>query len=125
MASSEQGVGFEPADRLAQDSESVRRRFWIKFKQGVAKLAFAEGLLAGYYCPFCRVLSDAYFAAAAGRTCARALRSASHVWNCLNNASRSPSLWIFAAVAGLCLRNSSNLVRVTASTLWLFSHCSA
>ena len=52
MASSEHSVGFEPADRLAQDSESVRRRFWIKFKKVVAKLPFAEELLATYYCAF-------------------------------------------------------------------------
>ena len=52
MASSEHSVGFEPAERLAQDSESVRRRFWIKFKQVVAKLPFAEELLAAYYCAF-------------------------------------------------------------------------
>ena len=48
MASSEHTVGFEPADRLAQDRESVRRRFWKKLKQGVAKLPFAEDLLAAY-----------------------------------------------------------------------------
>ena len=54
MATSEHSVGFEPADRLAQDSESVRRRFWIKFKQVVAKLPFAEDLLAAYYCAFDR-----------------------------------------------------------------------
>jgi uncharacterized membrane protein YkvA (DUF1232 family) len=52
MASSEHTVGFEPADRLAQDRESVRRRFWIKLKQVVAKLPFAEDLLAAYYCAF-------------------------------------------------------------------------
>src|SRR3979490_2500814 len=52
MASSEHTVGFEPADRLAQDRDSVRRRFWIKFKQGGAKLPFAEDLLAAYYCAF-------------------------------------------------------------------------
>jgi len=52
MASSEHTVGFEPADRLAQDRESVRRRFWIKFKKVVAKLPFAEDLLAAYYCAF-------------------------------------------------------------------------
>ena len=52
MASSEDTVGFEPADRLAQDRESVRRRFWIKLKQVVAKLPFAEDLLAAYYCAF-------------------------------------------------------------------------
>ena len=54
MASSEQGVGFEPADKLAQDSESVRRRFWTKFKRVMAQLPFAEDLLAAYYCAFDR-----------------------------------------------------------------------
>jgi len=52
MASSDHTVGFEPADRLAQDRDSVRRRFWIKFKQVVAQLPFAEDLLAAYYCAF-------------------------------------------------------------------------
>ena len=45
-------AGFEPADRLAEDGESVRRRFWIKFKRVVAKVPFAEDLLASYYCAF-------------------------------------------------------------------------
>jgi uncharacterized membrane protein YkvA (DUF1232 family) len=54
MASSEHSAGFEPADRLAQDRDSVRRRFWIKFKQVVAALPFAEDLLAAYYCAFDR-----------------------------------------------------------------------
>ena len=54
MATSEHSVGFEPADRLAQDRDSVRRRFWIKFKKVVAKLPFAEDLLAAYYCAFDR-----------------------------------------------------------------------
>jgi uncharacterized membrane protein YkvA (DUF1232 family) len=45
-------VGFEPADRLADDRDSVRRRFWIKFKRLAAKLPFAEELLAAYYCAF-------------------------------------------------------------------------
>ncbi|NPU67981.1 DUF1232 domain-containing protein [Bradyrhizobium sp. 83012] len=45
-------VGFEPADRLARDRDSVRRRFWIKFKQVVAKIPFAADLLAAYYCAF-------------------------------------------------------------------------
>jgi uncharacterized membrane protein YkvA (DUF1232 family) len=54
MASSEHSVGFEPADRLAQDRDGVRRRFWIKFKQVLAKLPFAEDLLAAYYCAFDR-----------------------------------------------------------------------
>src|SRR3982074_1191064 len=54
MASSEHSVGFEPADRLAQDRDSRRWRFWIKFKRVVAKLPFAEDLLAAYYCAFDR-----------------------------------------------------------------------
>jgi uncharacterized membrane protein YkvA (DUF1232 family) len=45
-------MGFEPADRLAEDRESVRRRFWIKLKRVVARLPFAEDLLAAYYCAF-------------------------------------------------------------------------
>lgn len=49
---SDYSVGFEPADRLAEDRESVRRRFWIKFKRVAAKLPFAEDLLAAYYCAF-------------------------------------------------------------------------
>jgi uncharacterized membrane protein YkvA (DUF1232 family) len=52
MASSDHTAGFDPADRLAQDRDSVRRRFWIKFKQVVAQLPFAEDLLAAYYCAF-------------------------------------------------------------------------
>jgi uncharacterized membrane protein YkvA (DUF1232 family) len=47
-------TGFPPADRLAQDRESVRRRFWTKFKRVVARLPFAEDLLAAYYCAFDR-----------------------------------------------------------------------
>jgi uncharacterized membrane protein YkvA (DUF1232 family) len=54
MMAAEQGVGFEPADRLAQDRESVRRRFWRKLKRVVARLPFAEDLLAAYYCAFDR-----------------------------------------------------------------------
>jgi uncharacterized membrane protein YkvA (DUF1232 family) len=51
---SEHSVGFEPADELAKDSESVRKRFWIKLKRVVAQLPFAEDLLAAYYCAFDR-----------------------------------------------------------------------
>jgi len=47
-------VGFEPADRLAQDRDGVRRRFWTKFKQVVSRIPFAEDLLAAYYCAFDR-----------------------------------------------------------------------
>ncbi|WGR71663.1 MULTISPECIES: YkvA family protein [unclassified Bradyrhizobium] len=52
--SAEQSVGFEPADRLAEDREGVRRRFWRKLKRVVAQLPFAEDLLAAYYCAFDR-----------------------------------------------------------------------
>jgi uncharacterized membrane protein YkvA (DUF1232 family) len=52
MVSSDHGAGFEPAEQLAQDHEGVRRRFWVKLKQVVAKLPFAEDLLAAYYCAF-------------------------------------------------------------------------
>jgi uncharacterized membrane protein YkvA (DUF1232 family) len=45
-------VGFEPADRLAQDRDSVRRRFWIKLKKVAGRLPFIEDLLAAYYCAF-------------------------------------------------------------------------
>jgi uncharacterized membrane protein YkvA (DUF1232 family) len=48
----EHTVGFEPADHLAKDSESVRKRFWTKFKRVVTQLPFAEDLLAAYYCAF-------------------------------------------------------------------------
>jgi uncharacterized membrane protein YkvA (DUF1232 family) len=48
----EHTVGFEPADRLAQDRESVRKRFWLKLKRVAARLPFAEDLLAAYYCAF-------------------------------------------------------------------------
>ncbi len=47
-------AGFEPANRLAEDPESVRKRFWIKLKKVAAKLPFAEDLLAAYYCAFDR-----------------------------------------------------------------------
>ena len=50
----EHSVGFEPADRLAQDRESVRKRFWTKLKRVAAKLPFTEDLLAAYYCAFDR-----------------------------------------------------------------------
>jgi uncharacterized membrane protein YkvA (DUF1232 family) len=45
-------AGFEPADRLAEDRENVRKRFWIKLKKVAAKLPFTEDLLAAYYCAF-------------------------------------------------------------------------
>ena len=45
-------MGFEPADRLAQDRDSVRRRFWMKLKKVASRLPFTEDLLAAYYCAF-------------------------------------------------------------------------
>ena len=48
----EHTMGFEPADRLAKDRDSVRKRFWGKFKRVVVQLPFAEDLLAAYYCAF-------------------------------------------------------------------------
>src|SRR6201994_2901081 len=49
---SDSSAGFEPADRLAEDRESLRKRFWIKLKQVAAKLPFIEDLLSAYYCAF-------------------------------------------------------------------------
>jgi uncharacterized membrane protein YkvA (DUF1232 family) len=51
---SEHTVGFEPADRLDRDQDSVRKRFWAKFKRVAARLPFAEDLLSAYYCAFDR-----------------------------------------------------------------------
>src|SRR6201998_4887269 len=45
-------AGFGPADRLAEDRETLRKRFWIKLKKVAAKLPFTEDLLAAYYCAF-------------------------------------------------------------------------
>ncbi|HEY2247777.1 MAG TPA: YkvA family protein [Bradyrhizobium sp.] len=45
-------MGFEPADRLARDRDSVRRRFWAKLKKVAGRLPFIEDLLAAYYCAF-------------------------------------------------------------------------
>ena len=49
---SEHTMGFEPAEELAKDRESVRRRFWIKLKRVAARLPFVEDLLSAYYCAF-------------------------------------------------------------------------
>ncbi len=49
---SEHTAGFDPAEQLAKDRESMRRRFWIKLKRVIAGLPFAEDLLAAYYCAF-------------------------------------------------------------------------
>src|SRR4029079_5917219 len=47
-------MGFGPAEELAKDRESVRKRFWIKLKRVASQLPFAEALLAAYYCAFDR-----------------------------------------------------------------------
>ncbi|RED28560.1 uncharacterized membrane protein YkvA (DUF1232 family) [Rhodopseudomonas thermotolerans] len=47
-------VGFEPADKLAQDPEQVRHRFWRKLKSVAVRLPFVEDILAAYYCAFDR-----------------------------------------------------------------------
>src|ERR1700694_2013985 len=49
---SEHTAGFESADKLAEDRESVRGRFGSKLKRVAARLPFAEHLLAAYYCAF-------------------------------------------------------------------------
>ena len=51
---SDDTVHFGPAEKLAKDPERVRKTFWIKIKRVVAKLPFAEDLLAAYYCAFDR-----------------------------------------------------------------------
>src|SRR5690348_17802576 len=50
----EHTMGFGPAEELAKDPESLRKRFWSKFRRVVAQLPFAEDLLAAYYCAFDR-----------------------------------------------------------------------
>ncbi|RTL54034.1 MAG: DUF1232 domain-containing protein [Bradyrhizobiaceae bacterium] len=42
------------AKDFASNSERVRKNFWQKFKRVMAKLPFAEDLLAAYYCAFDR-----------------------------------------------------------------------
>jgi uncharacterized membrane protein YkvA (DUF1232 family) len=54
MSQSEHSVGLDEADRLAQNPEDLRRRFWRKLKRLAVKLPFAEDLLAAYYCAFDR-----------------------------------------------------------------------
>jgi uncharacterized membrane protein YkvA (DUF1232 family) len=50
----DQTMRFGPAEELAKDRESVRKRFWVKLKRVVSQLPFAEDLLAAYYCAFDR-----------------------------------------------------------------------
>ena len=51
---SDDTIHFGPAEKLAKDTERVRKSYWIKIKRVVAKLPFAEDLLAAYYCAFDR-----------------------------------------------------------------------
>ncbi len=51
---SDDTVHFGPAEKMAKDPERVRKNFWIKIKRVIAKLPFAEDLLAAYYCAFDR-----------------------------------------------------------------------
>ncbi|MFD2183744.1 YkvA family protein [Rhodoplanes azumiensis] len=41
-------------DQAAHDEETVRRGFWPKLKRVLARVPFAEELLAAYYCAFDR-----------------------------------------------------------------------
>jgi uncharacterized membrane protein YkvA (DUF1232 family) len=47
-------ANLEAVEKLAGDRETLRKRFWAKFKRVVARLPFAEDLLAAYYCAFDR-----------------------------------------------------------------------
>jgi uncharacterized membrane protein YkvA (DUF1232 family) len=49
---SDYSAPFEPAERLAEDRETLRKRFWLKLKRVASKLPFVEDLLAAYYCAF-------------------------------------------------------------------------
>jgi uncharacterized membrane protein YkvA (DUF1232 family) len=42
------------AQRLAQDEETLKQRFWRKLRALAVRLPFAEDLLAAYYCAFDR-----------------------------------------------------------------------
>ncbi|MBK5961122.1 hypothetical protein CCR97_23370 [Rhodoplanes elegans] len=42
------------SDQAARDEETVRRGFWPKLKRVLARVPFAEDLLAAYYCAFDR-----------------------------------------------------------------------
>src|SRR5437660_789524 len=105
MTSSDRTASFDPADRLAQDRESVRRRFWIKFGAGVR----CKTLLA------LRRLGSLRPRASLGLP-GLELPEQGFLVRVRLDVCGGP---------GLCLRNSSNLARDTASMLWLFSHCSA
>ena len=42
------------AQRLAEDEQTLKRRFWQKLRALAARLPFAEGLVAAHYCAFDR-----------------------------------------------------------------------
>src|SRR3954454_1054684 len=51
---SEHSMRLEAAERLPEDQDSPRRRFWSKLKRVGSHLPFAEDLVAAYYCAFDR-----------------------------------------------------------------------
>src|SRR5690348_9158954 len=48
------GAAFWRQDNSAGDEESLRRGFWRKLAAVIARVPFAEDLLAAYYCAFDR-----------------------------------------------------------------------
>ena len=42
------------AQRLAEDEQTLKRRFWQKLRALAARLPFAEDLVAAHYCAFDR-----------------------------------------------------------------------
>lgn len=47
-------AAFWRHDRSETDDEALRRKFWRKLRGVVARIPFAEDLLAAYYCAFDR-----------------------------------------------------------------------
>jgi uncharacterized membrane protein YkvA (DUF1232 family) len=58
MSSADKAASWQEAEALARGmhgaEESVRRKFWRKLKRLVARLPFAEDLIAARYCAFDR-----------------------------------------------------------------------
>src|SRR5262245_19059917 len=48
------GLDEDTARRAARDEARVRKGFWSKLRRVVARLPFADDLLAAYYCAFDR-----------------------------------------------------------------------
>jgi uncharacterized membrane protein YkvA (DUF1232 family) len=47
-------TGLAHDSRVSRDEQTVRERFWPKFRRFAASLPFAEDLLTAYYCAFDR-----------------------------------------------------------------------